>query len=135
MNSGLSKSNLNVRDINLSSPKPPTNGLPKRSGSIKQLFKFNKINQENRIYFQNPNCKYSQLGKLSKVNHDLKLKKNLNSFKSMSYSTSDLRELQQPKSSDNLEDDLQDEIQERRHEMYIAEIEMESILRLGPTLR
>ena len=53
----------------------------------------------------------------------------------MSYSTSDLRELQQPKSSDNLEDDLQDEIQERRHEMYIAEIEMESILRLGPTLR
>ena len=134
MNSRLSKSNLNIRDTCLSPPKPPTNGLPRRSESIKQLFKFSKNNQENRIYHQKSNFKYSQLNKYLKGNQNLLYKKNLNSLKAMSHSVSDLREFHSSKLNDEQEH-VKDEIQERRHAMYIAEIEMESLLRIGPTLK
>jgi len=63
--------------------------------------------------------------------------KGLRRYKGMSYSVTDLRELTDKPDFDWLEasDGFQQEIKDRRHEMYIAEIEMDSFLQLGPTLR
>lgn len=57
--------------------------------------------------------------------------------KGMSYSVTDLRELSEKPDFNWLEvsDGFQQEIKERRHEMYIAEIEMDGVLHTGPTLR
>ncbi|CAG2118140.1 unnamed protein product, partial [Medioppia subpectinata] len=63
--------------------------------------------------------------------------KGLRRMKGMSYSVTDLRQLSDKKDFDWLEvsDDFQQEIKDRRHEMYIAEIEMDSYHHLGSTLR
>lgn len=63
--------------------------------------------------------------------------KGLRRMKGISYSVTDLRELTEKKDFDWLQasDGFQQEIKDRRHEMYIAEIEMDSFHQLGPTLR
>jgi hypothetical protein len=63
--------------------------------------------------------------------------KGLLRYKRMSYSVTDLRDLTHKKDVDWFEasQGFQQEIKDRRHEMYIADIEMDSFLQLGPTLR
>ena len=63
--------------------------------------------------------------------------KGLRRMKGISYSVTDLRELTEKKDFDWLQasDGFQQEIKDRRHEMYIAEIEMDSFHQLGPTIR
>ena len=63
--------------------------------------------------------------------------KQLQKAKQISYSVFDLRDLSVNGVNDwtKISSEIQEEIKDRRHDMYITEIELDSLLQTGPTLR
>ena len=59
--------------------------------------------------------------------------------KFISSSAFDIRELRPPRKPrrfrESKKKSAEDEVKERRHDMYIAEFELESVLHMGPTIR
>lgn len=138
----LSKSSWSIRgNGNEYTPKrnPPINAAIKRKGSERQLL-LQKImhNKESSVRLDNDsNCSSSEGNETTtNLNHSGDAT-SLRRSKGMSYSVTDLRELSDKSDFDWLQasDGFQQEIKERRLDIYIAEIEMDSVLHLGPTLR
>ena len=138
----LSKSSWNIRGGNTRQCNPPINTAIRRKGSDRFIHKLmDRQDSEQRLAVGNEANSDMVSGQTSnETNINLNRSndsKGLRRMKGMSYSVTDLRELTDKKDFDWLEvsDGFQQEIKDRRHEMYIAEIEMDSFHQLGPTIR
>ena len=143
----LSKSSWNIRGGNTRQCNPPISTAIRRKGSDRFIHKMLDTHESGQrlttandghniasdLPFSSGQTSNETNGNLSRSSDS----KGLRRMKGMSYSVTDLRELTDNKDFDWLEasDGFQQEIKDRRHEMYIAEIEMDSFHQLGPTIR
>lgn len=145
----LSKSSWTIRPSSTSAANtttrrnPPINSVIRRKGSDRFTHKMierherqGSVRSETNRYGSAQSCSSATASDNNYVNQSSE-SNGLRRQKGMSYSVTDLRELTDRPDFDWLEasDGFQQEIKDRRHEMYIAEIEMDSFLQLGPTLR
>jgi hypothetical protein len=138
----LSKSSWNIRGyggrpsktISTTKPNPPINSFqPKES----HRFGHQMIERQPSVRLESGTNVSSRESNTQSSAISSDDSKGLLRCKGMSYSVTDLRDLTHKKDFDWFEasQGFQQEIKDRRHEMYIADIEMDSFLQLGPTLR
>ena len=141
----LSKSSWNIRGGNTRQCNPPINTAIRRKGSDRFIHKMlDRHESDHRLTAANDNTSADVSNDFGQTSNDSNSNLNrsndsrgLRRMRGISYSVTDLRELTDKKDFDWLEasDGFQQEIKDRRHEMYIAEIEMDSFHQLGPTIR